>query len=100
MKASVLEGIARTPVKYQWVMRVKASSIQSTFSGAPDHNPDRLLAWLKEKAGNAEVLHMHSPLKALDGRIVMAEPPNTARDFYNSVLKFWGGQVVIVLREA
>jgi hypothetical protein len=100
IKATVLEGVARTPVKYQWVLRVKTSSIQSTFTGSPDHKPDALLTWLKEKAGNAEVLHMHSSIKAMDGKIVMAEPPTVMRDFSNSILKFWGGQVVIVLREA
>jgi hypothetical protein len=100
MKAGILEGVARTQVKYQWVLRIKTSSIQSTFSGVSDHNPDRLLSWLKEKAGNAEVLHLHSTLKAMDGKVVFAEPPSVIRDFSNSLLKFWGGHIVIVLREA
>jgi hypothetical protein len=100
VKATVLEGVSRTPVKYQWVLRIKTSSIQSTFSGSPDHKPDDLMAWIKEKAGNAEVLHMHSSLKSMDGKVVFAEPPSVMRDFANSVLKYWGGQLVIVLREA
>ncbi len=97
--ATVLEGVARTPIKYQWVIRAKTSSIQSTLNGAPDHLPDKLLKWLQEKASRAEKLTMHSTLTALDNKLVMAEPPSVLREFNDPKLKSWGGTITMVLRE-
>jgi hypothetical protein len=100
INATVLEGVARTPIKYQWVMRAKLSSMQSTLNGAPDHKPDALLRWLQEKAARAEKLTMHSTFATLDNREVMAEPPSVSREFSDTVAKSWGGTVTIILREA
>ena len=100
VNATVLEGVARTPIKYQWVLRAKLSSMQSTLNGAPDHDPDELLEWLQEKASRAEKLTMHSTFKTLDNKEVMAEPPSVMREFSDPIAKSWGGTVVIVLREA
>ena len=97
--ASVLEGVARTPIKYQWIIRAKTSSIQSTLNGAPDHLPDKLLKWLQEKASRAEKLTMHSTLSSLDNKMVMAEPPSVIREFNDPKLKSWGGTITMVLRE-
>lgn len=100
INATVVEGLARTPIKYQWVFRIKTSSMQSTLNGAPDHNPDKLLAWIKEKAASAEIVTMHSSLKALDLKQVLVEPPSVMREYVDPVQKSWGGVITVVLREA
>ena len=100
VNATVIEGLARTPIKYQWVFRIKTGSNQNTLNGAPDHNPDKLLSWLKEKASSAEMLTMHSTLKQLDMKQVLVEPPSTIRDYVDPTQKAWGGTITVVLREA
>jgi hypothetical protein len=100
VSATVLEGFARTPIKYQWVLRLKTSSLQSTLNGAPDHNPDKLLKWLKEKAASAELVTLHSQLIALDLKSVVIEPPATSREYVDATQKSWGGVITLVLREA
>lgn len=100
INATVLEGFARTPIKYQWVMRIKTSSVQSTMTGAPDHNPDKLYSWLEEKAKSAEVCTVHSSLVKLHNKRVMIEPPSVQYDFVDPILKSWGGVITVVFREA
>lgn len=98
--ASVLEGFARTPLKYQWNLRIKVTDTQRDLAGVgTDHDPDRFLDWLKGAAGNARKVLMHSIWEQLDGKYVIVEPPSTLREFTNNVLGFWGGSVVITVRE-
>jgi len=98
--ATVVKCFARTPIKYQWVLRVKASTNQNTLIGAPDNKPDFILEWLKEKASSAEVVTLHSSLVDLDGKRVIVEPPATVRNFVDVAQKGWGGVITVVLREA
>lgn len=98
--AIVLKCFARTPIKYQWVMRIRANSNQSTLTGAPDHKPNDLLAWLKEKASSAEVVTMHASIPDMDNKEVIVEPPSVKRDYVDALQKTWGGVITIVLREA
>lgn len=100
LNAATVKCFARTPVKYQWVMRIKTSSNQSTLNGAPDHKPDEILEWLKAKANSAEIVRMHSSVIDLDGKDVIVEPPATRRDYVDTYQKGWGGIITIVLREA
>jgi hypothetical protein len=100
VNATVIEGFARTPVKYQWVMRIKTSSMQSTLNGAIDHNPDKLYNWIKDKANNAEIVTLHSTLKRLDLKKVILEPPSVQYDFVDPSQKSWGGVITVVFREA
>ncbi len=98
--ATVLEGYARTPVKYQWIVQAKASDIQFTLTGQTDHDPDDFLAWLKEAAQSAKRIHMRSIWEQMDDKYVVIEPPRLLRDFTNKVLGLWGGRVVFTARES
>jgi len=98
--ATVVKCFARTPVKYQWVIRVSADSNQSTLTGAPDKKPDVILEWLKEKARSAEVLRLHASIIDLDGKDVIVEPPAVRREYVDTLQKSWGGVITVVLREA
>lgn len=100
INATVLEGFARTPIKYQWVMRIKTSSVQSTLTGAPDHKPEQLYNWLESKAKSAELCTVHATIKGLDGKKVMIEPPSIQYDYVDPILKSWGGVITVVFREA
>lgn len=99
IKATVLEGVARTPVKYQYTMRIQTSSNQMTETGAPDVDPDELLNWLKAASVKASVITMYSTLQELNDKKVFIEPPSIWRQFENALLKIWGGQLVITVRE-
>jgi hypothetical protein len=98
--ATVVEAFARTPVKYQWNMRVKISDMQITKSGNPDHDPDEIMTWFKGAAGSAKRIHMRSIWKQMDDKFVVIEPPSLMREFANTILKWWGGVVTLTVREA
>jgi hypothetical protein len=101
LQATVLEGFARTPLKYQWNMRVKVGDTQKDLSGTGlDHDPDAFLLWLKEAATKAKAIHMRSIWEQMDNKYVIIEPPTLLRTFTNNLLGFWGGSVNITLRES
>ncbi|MEN8242167.1 MAG: choice-of-anchor R domain-containing protein [Chloroflexota bacterium] len=100
VEATVLEGFARTPLKYQWNLQVKIGDCQPDLSGGgPDQDPDALLSWLKAAAGSARAVEMRSIWEQLDGKLVIIEPPSLLRSFTNNLLGYWGGSVSITLRE-
>ena len=98
-RAINVEGFARSPVKYQYNLRIKVSDLAVSWSGLPDIPPDTLLAWLKREAQSASPLRMHSIFAAMDDRLMIAEPPTILRTFANKLLHWWGGVMVITLRE-
>ncbi|MCB2179448.1 hypothetical protein KQH61_05955 [bacterium] len=98
--ATVMEGFARTPVKYQWRMRVIVSDTQRDISGVgKDFAPDDLLNWLKECAAGSKKILMRSIWEQLDSRYVIIEPPDLVRNYTNNVLGYWGGTLNITIRE-
>ena len=101
LEAAVLEGLARTPVKYQWPLAISTKGLASSLHGARPH-PDLFTAWLKEQAGEAGVLTMHaSPgFAALDEVEVISQPPQTLRTYINKKDGIWEGQVNVVVRDA
>ena len=99
--ATVLEGFARTPLKFQWDMRVKVGSTQRDLAGVnADHDPDEFLIWLKDAAIRARKVYMRSIWSQMDGKYVIVEPPSLLRQFTNNILGFWGGSVTVTVREA
>ncbi len=101
LNASVLEGFARTPLKYQWNMRIKVADTQRTLTGTSfDHSPDDLVTWLKSAARSASKIEMRSVAKQMDRIFVVIEPPTLLRKFSNFILGLWGGEVTITVREA
>ena len=99
--ATVLEGFARTPIKYQWNLRLKVSGTQRDLSGVTkDVDPDEFLSWLKDAALSTKGLFMRSIWEQMDSLYVIAEPPTLLRQFTNNILGAWGGVVTITLREA
>jgi hypothetical protein len=99
--ATVVEGFARTPLKYQWNMRIKVSDTQRELSGMNvDHDPDEFLNWLKDAAIGARKVYMRSIWEQMDSKYVIVEPPSLLRQFGNNILGFWGGSVTVTVREA
>jgi len=100
INATVLEGFARTPVKYQWNLRIKTSSTQRDLTGKRKAaNQDELLAWLKDCARSSRQITMRAIWEQMDSKVVIVEPPTLLRQFTNNVLGGWGGQMTITLRE-
>jgi hypothetical protein len=100
LNATVLEGYARTPLKYQWNLRVKVGDCRPDLSGNLDHDPDAFLTWLKDAARQARAVRMRSIWEQLDGKVVIIEPPTLLRAFTNNLLGFWGGSINLTLRES
>jgi hypothetical protein len=100
VQATILEGYARTPLKYQWNLRVKLGDCQQDLSGDPDHDPDSFLDWLKHAARHAHAIQMGSIWEQMDGKVVVVEPPTLLRSFTNNLLGLWGGSINLTLRES
>jgi len=100
VNATVLEGFARTPIKYQWNMRLKISSTQRDLSGVSrDVDPDEFMAWLKDAAVGSKRIYTRSIWEQMDRKYVVVEPPTLLRTFMNNILGYWGGSVELCLRE-
>lgn len=98
--AVIVKCFGRVPTKYQWILRAKVSDLQTTRTGAPDHDPDDFLDWLIEKSQSASILTMEcKTLPRLHRKRVIVEPPTPRRDFMSTVLNLWGGEIIINLRE-
>lgn len=98
--ATVLEGFARTPVKYQYKMNTSVSHTQRNLSGTnKDHNPDEFFDWLKDVAESAGKVFMESIWRSAHQKNVIVEPPSLQRDFTNPIQDFWGGNFMIIVRE-
>jgi hypothetical protein len=96
--ASVLEGFARTPLKYQWTLRVRLADLQADRAGGLDSSPDEFMAWLQQAARQARKIHMRSVWEALDDKFVIVEPPSLKREYISE--DQWGGTATVILREA
>ncbi len=90
----MLEGFARTPLKYQWTLRVRLAG------GGQADNPDALVTWLQQAAREARKIHMRSIFAALDEKYVIAEPPSVVRESVDAAAQSWGGTATVKLREA
>ena len=96
--ASVLEGFARTPLKYQWTLRVRLADLQADYAGGLDSNPDAFMAWLQQAARQAHKIQLRSIWQALDDKYVIVEPPALQREYIDGTQ--WGGTATVVFREA
>jgi len=98
VNATVLEGIARTPVKRQWTLRAKTSSFQVTRIGLPDSDPDDFYQWFQDAAVTCKPLHMRSKWVAMDDIYVFAEAPSVNREFITPSGEH-GDQYIVTIRE-
>ncbi|MDH3943708.1 MAG: hypothetical protein OEV06_06435, partial [Anaerolineae bacterium] len=98
--ATVMEAFARTPLKYQWSLRVKVGDGQVNLAGGKDHDPDAFTRWLKNAARKAKRIHMRSIWEEMDDIYVIIEPPTLLRTFSNRLTGFWGGSQTLVIRDA
>jgi hypothetical protein len=99
VQASVVEGFARTPLRYQWEARVKLADLQADGGGGLSADPDAFMAWLQDAARQARRIQLRSIWAAMDNRYVIVEPPTLLRQFSNSLLQWWGGTAIVKVRE-
>ena len=98
--ASIAEGFARTPVKYQYNLKIKVADLQRNRIGGVDNDPDKFTFWLKNAARQAKRIRMRSIWEQLDDKFVVVEPPTILRQFTNAILNWWGGTMLVTVREA
>jgi len=98
--ATVLECLARTPMKRQWNLRVKISDLQFTKRGSRDHDPRDFYKWLREASQSAEAIFMRANDSLMDEIYVIVEPPSLFRTFINVLQNWISGTVTVTLREA
>jgi hypothetical protein len=100
IRATVLEGFARTPVKYQYNIAVKERPQQLNRRGGRDIDPDTMYAILREAAETTTPVFMTARYKSMDGRRVIVEPPTLVRQSANSQLSSWSGVLSLTVRDA
>lgn len=100
VRAIIQEGYSRTPVKYQYNIRVREKPNQVNRRGGKDVDPDVLYNWLREKANGASRIRIRSRYKSIDNRDVIVEPPVLNRTSADSAKGSWGGELLITVRDA
>lgn len=94
VEATLLEGFARTPQKYQWELQVRLAELQLDGGGGLDAAPAAFLAWLRQAARSAARIHLRSVWGALDDTYVIVEAPSM-----QCALAGEGGVAVVKVRE-
>jgi len=97
--ATVAEGYARTPLKYQYLLRLRTGDNKFTLRGDQDHDPDELVRWLKEAAAGAKKIMMRSLWEQFDRKIVIVEPIALDRTVTDTIEGAWAAIGSITLRE-
>ena len=96
--AVVVKAFARTPVKYQWNIRAISSSVQRTYKGKKDHDPNNLINFLKESSQSTEKVHVTSRWPQLNDMSVVIEPPTILRTFTKDTKE--GAVIDFTIRDA
>lgn len=94
VEASLLEGFARTPQKYQWELQVRLAELQLDGGGGLDPAPAAFLAWLRHVARSAARIRLRSIWSALDDTYVIVEAPSLQRELASE-----GGVAVVKVRQ-
>jgi hypothetical protein len=94
VEATVLEGFARTPLKYEWELRVALDELQVDGRGGLDPAPEAFVAWLQHAARSAARIRLRAVWAALDDKFVIVEPPSLRRRGAGE-----GGVAVVRIRE-
>ena len=100
IQSTVLKGLARTPMKRQWNIRVKIGHLQRTRRGSQDHNPIDFYRWVLNSATSAEAVLMEANDELMHNIYVFIEAPTLFRKFLNVIQNWLGGVVTLTLREA
>ncbi|UYN91871.1 MAG: hypothetical protein KIT70_11000 [Anaerolineales bacterium] len=94
VEATLLEGFARTPQKYQWELHVRLAELQLDGGGGLEPHPAAFLAWLRRVARSAARIRLRSVWSALDDTYVIIEAPSLQRQLAGE-----GGVAVVKVRE-
>lgn len=96
--AAVLDAFARTPVKFQWIMRVPVKSL-AVEGGEISSLPDEFRLWLEQASTTAKDLTLRAPLKHMDDISVVVEPPRTTARIVDRLKGLWSGTITLVVRQ-
>jgi len=100
IRATVIEGFARTPEKRQWNFTVNASAYGVDKRGNLQVSPSEVYGWLQEKNRRAKVLRLRSTIKELDATDVVIDNIVPVRKTLDTLTGEWSGYIQMTLREA
>lgn len=96
--AAVLDAFARTPVKFQWIMRIHLKSL-AYEGGDFSADPDDFREWLAVASTTAKELRLRAPVKHMDNIDVVIEPPRTSIRMIDRLKGIWTGTTTLVIRQ-
>ncbi|MBX3006040.1 MAG: hypothetical protein KF821_09485 [Anaerolineales bacterium] len=79
VEATLLDGFARTPQKYQWELQVRLDALQLHGGEGLDAAPQTFLAWLRQAARSATRLRLRAMWAGLDDSYVIVDAPSLQR---------------------
>lgn len=100
VRAFVAEMYGRTPVKYQYHLKLKLGTFLPNLQGGQDADPDLFVDWLKLAAASARKIRVRSVFRQWDDKLIIIEPPTVQRQFQVTAgIEGWGGTVSLVCRD-
>jgi len=100
IRATVLEGYARTPEKRQWNMVVNASSYGVNKRGGQEPKPGEVYRWLLKKLRQADGLKLTSGVEEMDEMDVVIDNVVPVRRTIDWITGNWSGYIQLTVREA
>ncbi len=98
--APVLEGFARVPTKYQWVVQIPTKSISLGQRGFRNSDADEFVRFLESSSQAAQELLLGCRFRRMDGLRVIVEPPRVIRQTVDESNFSWSGIIELAIREA
>ena len=100
VKATILEGVARTPVKRQLNIRAQMGGFQYDNIGAPDIDPDEAVAWLEDAQRQMRTIRIYSQRPKWNNKAIFIDSVIPIYQSFDEDSKTWDGEIAIVVREA
>lgn len=100
LKATVLEGFARTPEKRQYHFRFRVSDLAVDRLGAQEEPANDILDFLQKSARDANAVRMESNFSQMHDIDVIVEPPLPQRQSLDTITGNWSGLIMLTVREA
>ena len=96
--ATTVTGVARTPLSYQYQVRVNTRNLQVNRQGAPAPTPKEVIAFLYRAAIEARPMVVKAIWSELDEQQVLIEPASISPYYVNQYTGHQGDVITFTLR--
>lgn len=93
IRAVIMAGVARTPLKRQWNLTIPIGS------GQPDYKYDTLYDWFLDASRGTNTVRMYSGPQNMDNISVLIQPPRLIPTAYNKSTKRFDGNLQVTVLE-